>query len=102
MAKDYAKAFYNGEEWQRTRELCMKSKDGLCENCLARGIYRPAKVVHHIVHLNPENIGNAEIALNPMKLKCLCQDCHAAEHAKQPKRRYGVDDNGNIIPDKEL
>jgi len=98
MAKEFAKPFYNSDQWQSTRELYMKSVDGLCENCLAKGIYRPGKIVHHIVHLTEDNVENPMVSLNPANLRCLCQDCHAEEHASGPKLRYIVDAEGNIIP----
>ena len=97
MAREFAKSFYNSKEWQATRELFIKSKDGLCEDCLAKGIYRPGKVVHHVIHLTPGNIENPEIALNPKNLKLVCQDCHAEEHATGPALRYSIDKDGNVI-----
>lgn len=98
MAKEYAKAFYHSEQWQRCRALYIKSVDGLCEDCLSKGIYKPGKVVHHIIHITPQNIDNPAITLNPANLRLVCQDCHADEHAKRGSDlRYRFDANGNLI-----
>lgn len=96
MAKDYAKAFYQSREWEVCRDRYIKSVDGLCEDCLAKGIYRPGKVVHHKEHITPKNITNPEITLSFSNLKLVCQDCHAMEHKKE--KRYYFDKNGNCIP----
>ena len=98
MARKFAKTFYNSKEWQSTRDLYIKSVGGLCEDCLAKGIYKPGKVVHHIVHLSEGNIDNPEIALNPKNLRLVCQDCHAEEHAAGPAQRYCFDADGNVMP----
>ena len=97
MAKEYAKAFYKSRQWESCRDLYIRSRDGLCEDCLAKGIYKPRKVVHHIVSLTPENINNPAITLSFDNLRLVCQDCHAAQHAKGPTRRYSFDAAGNII-----
>ena len=101
MARDFAKAFYSSKEWLATRDLYIKSVDGLCENCLKKNIYRPGKIVHHIIHLTPANINNPDITLNPKNLKLVCQDCHAEEHATGPQLRYCFDDDGNVMTKKE-
>lgn len=97
MAKEYAKAFYKSRQWESCRDLYIRSRDGLCEDCLDKGIYKPGKVVHHIISLTPENINNPAITLSFDNLRLVCQDCHAAEHAKGPMRRYSFDAAGNII-----
>lgn len=101
MAREFAKSFYSSKEWQSTRDLYIKSVGGLCENCLAKGIYKPGKVVHHIVHLSAGNIDNPEITLNPKNLRLVCQDCHAEEHAEGPALRYCFDADGNVMPKEE-
>lgn len=98
MAKEYAKAFYNSKQWEQCRALYIKSVDGLCEDCLAKGILKPGKVVHHIIHITPKNIDNPAITLSFDNLRLVCQDCHAEEHAKRGERmRYKFDDQGNLI-----
>lgn len=56
---------------------------GLCERCLAKGLYTPGKVVHHKIHLTPENISDPRVALGWENLQLLCQDCHAAVHRRK-------------------
>ena len=47
---------------------------------MKRGIYKPAKEVHHIEELTPENIYRPEISLNFDNLVALCKECHKARH----------------------
>lgn len=92
----YAERFYKSTAWKMTASNYAKSVGGLCEECLRRGIYRPAEAVHHKIHLTPTNIENPEIALDWNNLEALCRKCHAEKHAA-PKR-YSVDkETGRII-----
>ena len=47
MAQDYARAFYNSGDWDRVRKAYARSRGGLCELCLAKGIVHAGTVVHH-------------------------------------------------------
>lgn len=64
--------------------------------CLAMGMYRAGRVVHHIIHLNPENIGNPGITLGWDNLMLLCADHHAQVH-RHNERRFFVGADGKII-----
>lgn len=97
MSKDFAAGFYNSKAWKDVRKAYLKSVGGLCESCLSQGLYNPGKVVHHVVHLTPENIGDPAIALNWKNLKAVCQDCHAKEHKTESTGRYCFDESGNIV-----
>ena len=98
MAQEFAKAFYNSPAWIRTRKLYAKSKDGLCERCLAKGLYTPGKIVHHRIYLDDAGLRDPNIALSFDNLELLCQDCHNKEHnRKDPERCYSFDAYGNII-----
>ena len=97
MAKEFAKAFYRSKAWERCRVAYSKSVGGLCEDCLEKGLYTPGKIVHHIKHLTPDNIGNSSISLDWSNLRLVCQDCHAKEHKTESTARYAFDENGNII-----
>lgn len=101
MAQEFARAFYNSRLWIRAREQYIKSVDGLCEDCLAKGIYKPGKIVHHVINLTPENINNPEIALSFDNLRYVCKDCHEAEHSKPTQSRYVFDKSGNLILTEE-
>lgn len=94
--REFAKTFYRSKAWEDCRKAYAKSKGGLCEMCLANGIYKPGKVVHHIVHLNPDNISDPNIALGWHNLMLLCQDHHAQVH-KHSERRYYVRADGGIV-----
>ena len=94
--KDFAAAFYKSKAWQACRNSYMEKVGGLCEDCLARGIYTPAKIIHHRVELTPENITDPTITLSWSNLKAVCRECHAAEHGARVKR-YKVDPNGRVV-----
>lgn len=92
--QDFAKTLYNSKAWQHCRASYLKQVGGLCERCLAKGIYRAGEIVHHKTHLSPENINDPSITLNPENLMCLCRDCHAAVHKQ--RRRFTVDELGRV------
>lgn len=95
MSKKYARAFYSSDAWEKTREAYRKSVGGLCEVCLAEGIYTPGVIVHHKTHLSPANITDPAVALSWDNLQLVCRDCHARIHA-QKSRRYRVDELGRV------
>lgn len=70
---------------------------GLCELCFSRGIYKPAKLVHHIIHVSPENVDDPHITLNYDNFQRLCQDCHAEVHRGTPESRVTFDEHGNVV-----
>ena len=82
----------------------MKKVGGLCERCLAKGMYVPAVIVHHKEWLTPENISDPNVTLNFGNLEALCRECHEEEHseaniqAKHRKhaKRYTVDRMGHV------
>lgn len=111
MAREFARQFYSSAAWQSCRNEYMKQAHHLCEDCLKRGIYKPAKEVHHIEELTPQNITNPEITLGFNNLVALCKECHAERHdnhgrwakvnaarreAKQKSLRYEVDSCGRV------
>lgn len=114
MAKPFAKKFYSSKQWQDCRNAYAERVHHLCENCLARGIYKPGEIVHHMIELDPVTIENPEISLNPDNLQMLCRDCHADVHdlhggqwaavnarkkrERASKLRYIVGKNGEITP----
>lgn len=89
------KQFYSSKAWQDCRNAYASSKGGLCELCLARGIYTPGEIVHHKIHLTPQNFSDPSIALDFSNLQLLCRDCHAKQH--NGGRRYRVDELGRVI-----
>ena len=73
MAKEWAAPFYNSPLWKAQREAYRRHAHGICEMCGA-----PGEIVHHVVELTPDNIGDPEISLSFDNLQLLCRDCHAA------------------------
>lgn len=96
MAKEFTNGFYNTTAWKNCREEYKKMRGYLCEDCLARGIYTPGVIVHHIEELTPLNIYNPEITLNFNNLRLVCRKCHEEEHRRRKGLRYTVDQNGRV------
>ena len=98
MSRPFARQFYSSAAWQACRNEYMKQAHHLCEDCLKRGIYKPAREVHHIEELTPMNIHRPEVSLNFENLVALCKECHKARHKHGEKdRRYLIGDNGEVI-----
>lgn len=108
LAREFAKSFYKSRNWETTQAYCMSRPiytsygvvpPYMCELCFEHGLLKPAKVVHHKIHLSPENINDPKISLDPANLQRLCQDCHALVHSKRTEPiRCSFDENGNPIP----
>ena len=94
--KDFAASLYKSKAWQDCRAAYLKQAGGLCERCLARGLYVPGVIVHHRVHLTADNVNDPSVSLNPANLELLCRDCHALEHSRI-KRRYRIDEGGRVM-----
>ena len=93
--KKYAESFYKSRAWQNCARAYKASKGGLCERCLKDGKITAGEIVHHKIHLTPQNINDPAVTLNWENLELVCRDCHAAEHGN--KKRYTVDDYGRVI-----
>lgn len=94
--KDFARTFYSSDAWKKCRAAYRLSKAGLCERCIQQGKFNPGVIVHHKVHLTPQNIGDPNVSLNWDNLELLCRDCHAEEHGGGG-RRFFVDKNSGKI-----
>ena len=95
--KDYAKTFYRSKIWQKCRNDYFKYRNGLCEDCLAKGLYKPGVIVHHVIEISPQNITNPEITLNWNNLRLVCRECHAEEHGAHANKRYEIKPNGDVV-----
>lgn len=95
--KEYAKGFYKSPAWKECRKAYLKSKRGLCERCLAKGIINPAEIVHHTVWLTPDNINDPNITLDWNNLEAVCRSCHSLIHEGRTDKRYKIDDFGKVI-----
>ena len=109
MARKFAKAFYDSTEWAKVRAYVLMRDRYICVRC-----NKPAQEVHHKIRLNPDNIYDINISLNPDNLISLCRECHFAEHKaeKEAAHRKGFhkeknecgegfhfDENGMLVPD---
>lgn len=102
----FAHGFYHSKAWLNVRGLVMERSHGLCERCMAKGVVKPADVVHHTVPLSVENMNDPSVSLNPEKLMALCHDCHTEVHKELgigalngeiEKPRVGFDSEGNVV-----
>ncbi len=91
----WARPFYFSYAWIRCRRDYARSVGGLCERCLARGLYTPGEEVHHKIKLTPETVTDPAVALNWDNLELLCKDCHMDEH-RQSKRRWKIGKEGDL------
>jgi len=92
----YAEAFYSSKAWQETRKAYKKSVGGLCEVCYQKGIIKAGELVHHKVHISPENINDPNVTLNWDNLQCVCRECHGEIHSGRPIR-YKIDELGRVL-----
>ena len=94
--KDWSQSFYSSRAWENCRTAYKRRVGGLCERCLAHGLYVPGEIVHHKIHLTPDNIGDPNVTLNFDNLELVCRNCHAEEHSRL-KKRYRFDENGRCV-----
>lgn len=91
-------AFYHSTAWLKCRDAYIKSVNGLCERCMAKGLIRPGYIVHHRTYLDPSNVNDPTYLLAWDNLEYLCIDCHNREHhGSQADKRYEFDENGNVV-----
>ena len=94
--RDFAKTFYKSQAWKNCRDRYARQVGGLCERCLEKGMIVSGEIVHHKIHLNPANISDESVTLNPDNLELLCRKCHGEVHGKQKSTRYEVDECGRV------
>jgi len=71
---------YKSKKWQRLRKLKLIATNGLCERCLAKGIYNSAKIIHHKEYITELNYEDDNVFFDIDNLESLCQECHNREH----------------------
>ena len=77
---------YNDPRWRPLRDMVMSRDMGLCQECLKRGETKAATQVHHIVSPFIIGLSDADFqyyAWNMENLEAICQECHAAIHARE-------------------
>lgn len=87
--------FYKKQAWRDCQAAYIKAAGGLCERCYAMGKVVPGEIVHHKIHLTPQNINDPSITLSFDNLELLCRECHGIEHSKN-KKRYKIDELGRV------
>ena len=93
--KPFAEKFYKSPAWKNTSAAYAKSQGYLCELCWAKGSVTPGEIVHHKIHITPDNIDDPSITLNWDNLQLLCRKHHALIHGAQ--KRFYIDENGHAI-----
>lgn len=95
MAKDFAKDFYQSNNWKKARDYVLSKYHYLCQKCKER----PAEIVHHIIWLNPTNINDPVITLGEGNLMPVCRECHAIIHEGVSPTAEGLffDENGDLM-----
>lgn len=89
-----------GPDWTRVRKVVLKRDCDLCQVCLKKGEYTPARTVDHIVSkANAERMGwTKERMDDPSNLQTICDPCHAikteAEQGKKKRARKVVGPDG--------
>ena len=71
-------AFYNSPAWKALRNYKFGAADGLCERCLAKGIVRAGREVHHIIPIEQDY--SKRLELNNLIL--VCPSCHQELHER--------------------
>ena len=102
MAKPFSEKFYKTSVWRDCRNGYAAYRGHLCEGCLRRGILSHGEIVHHKIHLTPQNINDLDIALGEDNLETLCRECHAIEHQGESPTADGLmfDEAGNLVERK--
>jgi len=70
--------FYRTKEWKALR-LYMLSVTPWCEECIKKGITKPATDVHHIIDIKDDPSKVVDVS----NLECLCHSCHSSHTMKQ-------------------
>lgn len=94
MARDFAIDFYNSKKWKKVRAYIHNRDNGYCVKC-----NEPGEIVHHKIHLTPENINDPEITLCEDNLELVCRDCHKLEHPGEAITAEGLyfNEYGDLI-----
>lgn len=83
MAAPWATKFYNSRAWRTLRERLIVEANFLCADCGESYLKESAQLVgHHVKELTPENVQDANVALNPSNIKIICRKCHDKAHER--------------------
>ncbi|WP_370852269.1 HNH endonuclease signature motif containing protein [Megasphaera elsdenii] len=92
-------SFYWSTAWLSFSAMIRQQRFHVCELCGAPN----SSEVHHLVHINKDNINDPATTLNADNVMLLCRSCHHAVHerGKYKARRTTFDASGNIVGVKE-
>ena len=93
-ARNFANKFYSGKAWEHLSKR-YRAEHPFCERCLKKGLYEPAALVHHKIHIDSTNCRDPEILYGYDNLESLCLKCHAEEHTGKVAESYDTD--GRLI-----
>lgn len=82
-------SFYKTSAWVRLRNVAFERDNGLCQQCLKKGILKRADVVHHIVEIRED--WSKRLELN--NLESLCHACHNQLHKGTPHPNFYKDNH---------
>ena len=103
MARDFAESFYHSSAWKKCRKAYIQYRQavdgGICERCGKQ----LGKIIHHKIHLTPDNIDDPDISLSFDNLIYVCHECHNIIHGYAPELpermvRYEFAPDGTPIP----
>lgn len=87
--------FYKSRAWRDLRAFILEKYHYECQECLKKGKYTRAKVVHHVNELKnrpdlalSEFYYDVEAREKRPNLLPLCQDCHNIEHDRVCGNEY--------------
>lgn len=77
-----------GAEWEQSRKRVLSRDKGLCQPCLKKGRYRPAKQVDHITNKAAARaMGWTEEQIEDDKNKQgICDECHKDKTSEEAQR----------------
>ena len=95
--------FYNSKAWKKLR-LTYITDHPLCENCLANGIIKPAREVHHkqIFSTARTEEGQWNLFLDDRNLMSVCIKCHHMFHDYAKKHNLNYIDYLKLNDNKVL
>lgn len=79
--------YYNSKHWKNLRNRYYTAHP-ICEECFAKGVYRPAQDIHHI---KPFMTGKSEdqrwtLLLDENNLQALCKEHHLTKHSNNDNK----------------
>lgn len=79
--------FYKSKEWEALRAILIQQRtaeDGIlyCAQCGKPILKRYDCIAHHKIELTPENVGDADISLNPDNIELIHFKCHNKQHER--------------------